>query len=84
MPLAVMVVQLLALKTALFQERQTAIAAQVESAVSIVKRLAGEATAGKLTEAEAQDRAKRILRSVRFGQNDLPSRRAKPRTRSEA
>ncbi|MGY3452326.1 methyl-accepting chemotaxis protein [Bradyrhizobium sp. USDA 4353] len=62
--------QLLSARSALLDERKTAIIGQVQSAVSIVKALAAEAQKGTLTEAEAQSRAKATLRNIRYGKND--------------
>ena len=62
--------QLLSARSALLDERKTAIVGQVQSAVSIVKALAAEVQKGTLTEAEAQSRAKATLRSIRYGKND--------------
>ncbi|MGJ4888680.1 methyl-accepting chemotaxis protein [Bradyrhizobium sp. HKCCYLR20261] len=62
--------QLLSARSALLDERKTAIVGQVQSAVSIVKALAAEVQKGSLTEAEAQSRAKATLRGIRYGKND--------------
>jgi len=67
---AAILVQLSAMREIMWQERQSAIAAQIHSAVSIVKEMAAAADAGKLDKAEAQARAKATLRAIRFGQND--------------
>jgi methyl-accepting chemotaxis protein len=58
------------MRAALVQERQTAIAAQVQAAASIVKEFVGSLERGLLSEAEAQQRAKSVLRGIRFGKND--------------
>ena len=63
-------IQLGSLRSALFSERQAAIAAQVQTAASIVKNLAAEVEKGRLSETEAQERAKAELRAIRFGHND--------------
>ncbi len=62
--------QLAAMRAALVQERQMAIAAQVQTAASIVKEFIGAVERGLLSEAEAQQRAKSVLRGIRFGKND--------------
>jgi methyl-accepting chemotaxis protein len=62
--------QLIAARSALFEERRSSIVGQVQSAVSIVKGLAAAVDKGTLTEAEAQTRAKTILRGIRYGNND--------------
>jgi methyl-accepting chemotaxis protein len=67
---AAIVVQLSATREIMWQERQSAIASQVHSALSIVKEMATAADAGKLDKTEAQARAKATLRAIRFGQND--------------
>ena len=63
-------VQLAAMRAALVHERQTAIAAQVQAAASTVKDFVTAAERGLLSEAEAQQRAKAVLRGIRFGKND--------------
>jgi methyl-accepting chemotaxis protein len=67
---AIIGVQLAAMRAALVQERQTAIAAQVQAAASIVKEFAAAMERGLLSEVEAQQRAKSVLRGIRFGKND--------------
>jgi methyl-accepting chemotaxis protein len=67
---AAILVQLSAMREIMWQERQSAIAGQIQSAASIVKELAAAADAGKLDKADAQARAKATLRAIRFGQND--------------
>ncbi|MDQ2079703.1 cache domain-containing protein [Xanthobacteraceae bacterium Astr-EGSB] len=67
---AAILVQLSAMREIMWQERQSAIAAQVHSAISIVKEFAAAADVGKLDKAEAQARAKATLRAIRFGHND--------------
>ena len=63
-------IQLGSLRSALFSERKAAIAAQVQTAASIVKSLAVEVEKGRLSETEAQERAKAELRAIRFGHDD--------------
>ena len=67
---ALIVLQLAAMHAAMVQERQTAIAAQVQAAASIVKEFTASAQRGQLGEAEAQQQAKSVLRGIRFGKND--------------
>jgi len=67
---AIVASQLVTMRAALVQERQTAIAAQVQSAVSIAKQFVTLVERGVLTEADAQQQAKVVLRSIRFGKND--------------
>jgi methyl-accepting chemotaxis protein len=67
---AVVGMQLAAMRGALIHERQTAIATQVQTAASIVKEFAASAERGLFDEAEAQQRAKSVLRGIRFGKND--------------
>jgi methyl-accepting chemotaxis protein len=67
---AIVASQLVTMRAALVQERRTAIAAQVQSAVSIAKDLVAAVDRGQLSEAEAQQRAKAVLRGIRFGKND--------------
>ncbi|WP_316225534.1 methyl-accepting chemotaxis protein [Bradyrhizobium sp. SZCCHNS3052] len=62
--------QLLATRTALVEERKAVVVGQVQSAVSIVKGFADAAAKGALTADEAQNRAKAVLRGIRFGKND--------------
>ncbi len=68
--IAVVAVQLAAMRQTLVQERQVAISQQVQTALSIVKGLAAEAEKGRLSASEAQERAKTVLRGIRFGQDD--------------
>jgi len=68
--MAIVGAQLATMRAALVQERQAAIAAQVQSAMSIVKVFAASVERGLMTEAEAQQLAKSVLRGIRFGKND--------------
>ena len=68
--LAAIAQQLFSLRTTLYQERQNTIALQVQSALSILKRYASEVDKGTTPLAEAQERAKQVLRSIRFGSDD--------------
>ncbi|GEP12722.1 methyl-accepting chemotaxis protein [Methylobacterium gnaphalii] len=52
------------------QERRTALVGQVEAALSTVKRLANSAEQGAISQQEAQERAKSVLRAIRYGKND--------------
>jgi len=63
-------VQLFALRDTLNEERRTAIRAEVDTAASLVRAFAAEAKAGRIAEAEAQERAKAALRAMRFGKGD--------------
>lgn len=63
-------IQLASLRSALFSERQAAIAGQVQTAASIVKSLAAQVEKGSLSETDAQERAKAELRAIRYGHND--------------
>jgi methyl-accepting chemotaxis protein len=67
---AIVASQLVTMRAALVQERQTAIAAQVQSAVSIAKDFVAAVDRGVLSEAEAQQQAKSVLRGIRFSKND--------------
>jgi methyl-accepting chemotaxis protein len=67
---AIVASQLVTMRAALVQERQTAIAAQVQSAVSIAKDFVAAVDRGVLSEAEAQQQAKSVLRGFRFSKND--------------
>jgi methyl-accepting chemotaxis protein len=62
--------QLIAARSALVEERKTAIVGQVQSAATIVAGMVSAVKNGTLTEAEAQSRAKTALRSIRYGKND--------------
>ncbi|MGH1573319.1 methyl-accepting chemotaxis protein [Methylobacterium sp. P31] len=62
--------QLFGAREAILQERRTAISGQVEAAISTVKGLANSAEKGLISQQEAQDRAKSVLRAVRYGKND--------------
>jgi methyl-accepting chemotaxis protein len=62
--------QLTALRHTLIDERRTTIRNEVQTAVSTVRAFVAEAAAGRLSEAEAQERARAVLRSMRFGDGD--------------
>ena len=64
------VVQLLTIRDTLLEGRRDAVRNEVQSAVSIAQHYVAEAAAGHLTEAEAQQRARTALRSMRFGEGD--------------
>ena len=57
-------------REAILQERRTALAGQVEAALSTVKHLAYSVEQGVISQQEAQERAKSSLRAVRYGKND--------------
>ncbi len=63
-------VQLSTIRDTLLDERRAALRNEVQTAVSIARALAAEAAAGRLSEAEAQERARMTLRSMRFGEGD--------------
>jgi methyl-accepting chemotaxis protein len=63
-------VQLSTLRHTMLDERRTAIRNEVQTAASTARAFAAEAAAGRLSEAEAQERARMILRSMRFGDGD--------------
>jgi methyl-accepting chemotaxis protein len=63
-------VQLQTLRNTLFEERENAIRNEVQSAVSLVRAIAEEAKLGRITDAEAQERAKAALRAMHFGKGD--------------
>ena len=68
--LAAIAGQLASLRSTLFEERQRAVVLQVESALSILKRHDEEVKKGTMQLADAQERAKQVLRNIRFGEND--------------
>ena len=63
-------VQLSTIRDTLLFERRVAIRNEVQTAISIARAFAAEAAAGRLSEAEAQERARMTLRSMRFGEGD--------------
>jgi methyl-accepting chemotaxis protein len=63
-------VQLVSMHNAIIHEREAAISSQTEAAISIVKNLAAEADAGRLSKAAAQEQAKAAIRAMRFGKGD--------------
>jgi hypothetical protein len=63
-------VQLLSLRATLFEERENAIRNEVQSAATLVRSIAEEAKLGRITDAEAQERAKAAPRAMRFGKGD--------------
>src|ERR1700726_1032273 len=62
--------QLSTTRATLLNERRAALRNEVQTAVSIARAFAAEAAAGRLSEAEAQERARMTLRSMRFGQGE--------------
>lgn len=68
--LVAIAIQVFASRDALFNERQAALVSQVQAAESIVKNIAEQASANNVSLAEAQERAKAVIREIRFGQND--------------
>src|SRR5690242_15781660 len=69
--LAIIVVQLVALRSSLQKERQNAVMSEVQTAASIVRNFAAAAERGQMSVAEAQERAKAVLRDIRYGNNDF-------------
>lgn len=67
---AIIIVQLLSLRASLQQDRKNAVLSEAQTAVSIVENYVQAVGKGELSKAEAQERAKATLRSIRFGQND--------------
>lgn len=67
---AASVVQLMALRNTIMDDRRIAIQSEVESAASLINSFVAEAKAGRMTETDAQDRAKLALRAMRFGKGD--------------
>lgn len=67
---AAFVVQLVALRGTLNNERSVALRNEVATAISIVTYYDKQAVDGQISGAEAQQRAKSALRAVRFGEND--------------
>src|SRR5690242_5550060 len=63
-------VQLRALRNTLFEERENAIRNEVQTAVTLVRTFVEEEKLGRMTEAEAQERAKAALRAMHFGKGD--------------
>ncbi|MYM74555.1 methyl-accepting chemotaxis protein, partial [Duganella sp. FT134W] len=52
-----------------YAERKADLADVAKAALTIVQGLAADAAAGKLSEAEAQTRAKSVLKSIRYGED---------------
>ena len=63
-------VQLLSIRDTLLEERRVAVRNEVQTAVTVARAFVAEAAAGHLSEAEAQQRARAALRSMRFGDGD--------------
>lgn len=59
------IAQLFVMNNAIVRERKLSVLSQVEAAASLVKGLAEQAEAGRMTREEAQERAKALLRSMR-------------------
>jgi len=70
MILATFAVHLRTLRHTLVDERQTALRNEVAVAITAMRYFVGEAQAGRLDKAEAQTRAKAMMRSIRFGKGD--------------
>jgi len=64
------VLQLFMLHGTMVEERQTAVRGQVSTAVSLLQPFIADAAAGKMTEAEAQEKAKAALRPIRYGEGN--------------
>ncbi|MEI9985805.1 MAG: cache domain-containing protein [Aliidongia sp.] len=64
------VLQLFTLHSTMVEERHAAVRNEVSTAISLIQPLVADAASGKLTEAEAQERAKAALRPIRFGDGD--------------
>jgi methyl-accepting chemotaxis protein len=62
--------QLMMMRSAMVEERKSAIKGQVQTAISIVGEFKAAADKGQLTEAEAQERALAVLRDIRYGNDD--------------
>src|SRR4030081_2643237 len=63
-------VQLSTIRGPLHLDGPVAIRNEVQTAISIARAFTAEAAAGRLSEAEAQERARMTLRSMRFGEGD--------------
>jgi len=59
-------VQLVELRDSLVQERYTAIRNQVQAAISLSQSIVAAQAAGRLSEAQAQDQVKTLVRAIRF------------------
>jgi methyl-accepting chemotaxis protein len=68
--LAITAMQLVMLRSSMIEHRKAAIKGQVETAASIVREFVAAVEKGQMSEAEAQQRAKALLRDVRWGHND--------------
>ena len=62
--------QLLTIRNTMLDDRRTGVRNEVQSAVSIARAYVAEVAAGRLTEDEAQQRARTALRAMRFGEGD--------------
>ena len=62
--------QLLTIRNTMLEDRRIGVRNEVQSAVSIARAFVAEVAAGRLSEAEAQQRARMALRSIRFGEGD--------------
>ncbi|HVJ53081.1 MAG TPA: methyl-accepting chemotaxis protein [Aliidongia sp.] len=68
--MAAFAVQLFTLHNTLVEERQAALRNEVATAVSVVKPYIDDAAAGRLSEADAKEKAKAALRALRYGNGD--------------
>lgn len=61
------VLQLFILHSAMVEERQAAVRNEVSTAISMLQSLIDQATSGKMSDAEAKERGKALLRPIRYG-----------------
>ncbi|CAM3195118.1 methyl-accepting chemotaxis protein [Paracoccus nototheniae] len=68
--IAAMSLQLMSLRSLMWNDRKDLIRTQVDSTMAILSHFAAQAEAGTLPLSEAQDRAKEAARAIRYGDDD--------------
>jgi len=70
MVVVLLVINALAMRASITEDRKAALRDEVETAATMVRGLVAAAKAGKMTEDEAKERAKAMLRLMRYGKGD--------------
>jgi methyl-accepting chemotaxis protein len=68
--IAVAAMQLVMMRTSMLEARKSVIKSEVQSAATIVREFVAAADKGRMSLADAQERAKAVLRDIRWGNNE--------------